>query len=122
MYSIKRLGPVLTIVGLILLTAVCAMGQAEVDPDHFDRSSAHPAVSTNKARSPRGLSAPVHRSPHERQVEGQDTAKTIADHTVAPRSSVESDANVTNQRRKTRRSVARKHPRVVLEARRHGSL
>jgi len=73
MYPIKRLRPMVAISGLILFSAICAMAQAEVDPDHFDRAP-QPTLAIQKAHIQQGMPAAVHGSNPAVQLERQDTA------------------------------------------------
>lgn len=115
MNPIKSLRPVLMVLGFVLFGALCAMAQAEVDPDHFDRPPQQ-TVSIQKAHM-------KHQRPMA--VQGAPAMKArpqggISGGLSAHGKSAGRNASVTKIHTKAH-DGEKKRPRVVTEARRYGA-
>jgi hypothetical protein len=119
MSLLKKLRPALAILGLMAFSAVCAMAQAEINPDHFDdtpqQAPAMHTAHTQHAASP----AVTHSSQRTAQIQGQ-AGSTVAGKSAAHEGSATGAETVSRPDSVKHGNVRKRHKKLLSEDRRYG--
>ena len=119
MNLLKRLRPVLAILGLLALSAVCAMAQAEINPDHFDYDPQAPAI--HKAPAQNASSAAViNGSQPVPKMHAQGHGSVVAAKSHAHQGSAAETEGVSSHQALNPATADKRHKKLISEARHHG--
>lgn len=118
MNLLKRLRPLMEILGLMTLSAVCAMAQAEINPDHFDDNPPQAPAIHMPAQHP-SSAAVTHPSQPASEVH-RSGGSVAAGKSTAHQGSASETEGVSSSYAVSRSSAQKRHKKLISEARHHG--
>lgn len=119
MNFLKRIRPVLAVLGMIAFSAICASAQAEIDPDHFPDPPVQ-NTSVQKAHAQHAVPAP-HWQHASRQAKQENRSRAAVPEPRAHSMSAAEREGVTSHTPLSQAVVQKQHKRRSPEARRHGA-
>lgn len=115
----KTIRPVLAVLGLMFFSAVCAMAQAEINPDHFDDSPQQSPV-IHKAPAHKAIATVTHPSQSAPKQQAQNNGALPAAKLGAHQGGAAGAENLSKHAAVDPKTGQKRHKKLVSEARHHG--